>query len=388
MSDRSVIEQRARRELERLKQESLYRETRTTTARDGVFVDIDGHRVLSFASNDYLGLAAHPEIAETIAQLAKSIPVGAGASHLLGGHHEIHAQTARQFAAMVNKPAALLFSTGYMANLAIIGALLRRDDIVIADKLNHACLNDGAQLARAKLVRYPHRDMVRLEQLLAQYRGRHVLVCTDSVFSMDGTIAPLAEMARLCAAYDAVLLIDDAHGFGISGNGGGAGAMIDGEHVIVMATFGKAVGVAGAAVAACDWVIDSIINRARPYMFTTALSPLVAGAILRALELVQAGEDLRARLAENITLFRQSAKALSIPTTESTTQIQPIPIADIGQLSHVSEQLLRAHQIWIPAIRPPTVATGRLRMGISALHQPAHIETALAALAGLLAMRD
>ena len=287
------------RDLDERAAQGLLRQRRTLQSPQSPHIVVDGKKYLSFCSNDYLGLANHPQLIAALQQGAAQWGVGAGAAHLVSGHFEPHHQLELQLAAFVGKPAALLFSTGYMANLGVVQVLASKSDTVFADKLNHASLNDAMLLSRAAVKRYRHGDMVQLEQLLVQAQTGRKLIITDAVFSMDGNIAPLPELLALCERFDAWLLVDDAHGFGVlgeQGRGSLAHFGLDSPRVILMGTLGKAAGVFGAFVAAEQVVIDTLVNHAHSYVYTTATPPALAVALQQSLQLIEQGDALREHL--------------------------------------------------------------------------------------------
>jgi len=351
-------------------------------------VTVDGRDYLAFCSNDYLGLANHPRLIAAAREGAERYGVGAGASHLILGHsaahHALEDALARFVPQFVQSPRALLFSTGYMANLGVVTALAGRGDAVFADKLNHASLNDAALLSRAEFRRYPHRDLAVLERLLAASRARRRLVVTDAVFSMDGDLAPVPELLALCERYDAWLLLDDAHGFGVLG-AGGRGVLshfnLASPRVIYMATLGKAAGVCGAFVAAADEVIETLIQRARPYIYTTATPPLLAHTLLAGLDLIATEEWRRERLTQLAALLRARLRTKRWRLLPSPTAIQPLVIGANDAALRVSGQLAE-RGLLVPAIRPPTVprGTARLRISLSAAHDVDDVERLAAAL--------
>ncbi len=338
---------------------------------------VDGKSYLSFCSNDYLGLANHPQLIAALQQGAQQHGVGAGAAHLVSGHNATHHQLENELAAFVSKPAALLFSTGYMANLGVVQALVGNGDTVFADKFNHASLNDAMQLSRATVKRYRHNDMTQLAQLLEQAKSGRKLVITDAVFSMDGDLAPLLELLVLCEQHDAWLLIDDAHGFGVlgeQGRGSLAHFGIASKRVISMATLGKAAGVFGAFVAAEQVVIDMLINHARSYVYTTATPPALASALLESLQLIANGDELRGHLQRLIAQLRSGLRSLPWSVMPSATAIQPLLVGGNQAALNLSAGL-RERGIWVAAIRPPTVpqGTARLRITLSAAHRAADV---------------
>ena len=277
-------------ELRDLEAQGLLRSRRVLQSAQGAHVQIDGQEYLAFGSNDYLGLANHPALIASACSAAAQYGVGAGASHLIVGHSATHQQLEQALAAFVQLPAALTFSTGYMANLGILSALLGRDDLVLADKLNHASLNDAAVLSRARFQRYAHGNLIQLEGMLAAAKARRKLVVSDAVFSMDGDIAPVPELLALCERYDASLMLDDAHGFGVLGERG-RGVLqyfdIASPRIIYMATLGKAAGVFGAFVAGSEVLIQTLMQRARTYIYTTAFPPMLASALVTSLDLIR-----------------------------------------------------------------------------------------------------
>ena len=363
-------------QLTSLDDKGLRRRRRTLDCAQTAQVSVDGKTCLAFCSNDYLGLANHPELIAAAQAGATQYGVGAGASHLVLGHMRAHDELEQQLAAFVGLPRALLFSTGYMANLGIVTALLGREDAVFADRLNHASLNDACLLARAQFKRYAHHDLAQLERLLAATKARRKLIVVDAVFSMDGDIAPAPALLALAERYDAWLLLDDAHGFGVLGAGGRGVlehfAMRYTSRIIYMATLGKAAGVFGAFVAGHDTLIETLMQRARTYIYTTAMPPMLACAVSKSLVLIAAGAPLRKRLSENIIQLKQMlahGQPESWRLLPSLTAIQPLVIGDNRAATEVAEKLA-ARGVLVPAIRPPTVppGTARLRISLSAAH--------------------
>jgi len=361
-------------ELARLDSDDLRRRRRTTESAQGARIVINGRPYLSFASNDYLGLAAHPAIAEAACAAARQFGVGAGASHLLTGHHALHDAFETAFARFVGLPAALLFSTGYAANLGVITSLLGRHDTLFSDRLNHASLVDAAQLSGANHQRYRHNDLADLERRLAASRATTKLIATDAVFSMDGDIARVPALIALAQQYDAWLYFDDAHGFGVLGDKG-QGILATGDfpqdsRLIYLATLGKAAGVAGAAVAGSADLIEYLVNRARTWIYTTAQPPMLAAAALKSLELMAAGVERRAHLQALIGHLRTRLAQFPWQLMDSFTPIQPLVVGDNATALRLSQQLAQ-RGIWLPAIRPPTVpeGTARLRISLSAAHR-------------------
>jgi 8-amino-7-oxononanoate synthase len=372
------------RDLDERASQGLLRQRRALQSPQSPHIVVDGKAYLSFCSNDYLGLAGHPQLISSLQQGAALWGVGAGAAHLVSGHFEPHHQLELQLAAFAGKPSALLFSTGYMANIGVVQALAGKGDTVFADRLNHASLNDAMQLSRAVVKRYRHGDMAQLGQLLAQARSGRKLVITDAVFSMDGDLAPLPELLDLCERHDALLLVDDAHGFGVLGEKGRGSLShfgLDSPRIIYMATLGKAAGVFGAFVAAEQVVIDTLINHAHSYIYTTATPPALAVALQQSLGLIEKGDALRGHLQVLVAELQQGLKGLPWQLMCSETAIQPLLVGDNRPALELSEQL-RERGIWVAAIRPPTVpqGTARLRITLSAAHSEQDVEQLVEAL--------
>jgi 8-amino-7-oxononanoate synthase len=358
----------------------LTRSRRTLESAQGARVIVGGREIIAFASNDYLGLANDPVVVAAAREAASRWGAGAGASHLISGHFAPHAALETELAAFVRPCAsarALTFSTGYLANLAILTALGRRGDAIFADKLNHACLNDGALLSRAQLIRYPHVDVTALRARLAKSTAKRSLIATDAVFSMDGDLAPLPALLALAEEFDAWLVVDDAHGFGVLGEGRGTLAHfgLAAERVVYMGTLGKAAGVAGAFVAAHPAVIDTLIQSARPYIYTTAAPPLLAEALRASLAIIRDDAPRRAHLRALIARFRERMHALPWKLAESPTAIQPLVVGANSAAVALADALWR-RGFWVPAIRPPTVppGTARLRITLTAAHTPADVD--------------
>ena len=373
----------------------LRRERCVVESSQGARLRVDGREMLHFGSNDYLGLAGDHRVVAAAQTGAARYGVGAGASHLISGHFTAHDAIERELAAWVAPcvaSRALLFSSGYLANLAIVTALTGRGDAVFADKLNHACLNDAALLSRASFVRYAHGDPGALEKRLASSDARRKLIATDAVFSMDGDIAALGSLLELAEKYDAWLAVDDAHGFGVlgdtpdasrgnSGRGTLARLGLASERIVYMATLGKAAGVAGAFVAAHPSVIETLVQTARSYIFTTAAPPMLSCALTASLALMRDEPERRAHLFALIDRWRDLAGRLPWPTLPSPTAIQPLILGDNAEALRVSNALWK-RDIWVPAIRPPTVplGTSRLRITFSAAHSLADLDVLAGAL--------
>ena len=371
--------------LAQLASEGLLRRRRTLDAPCGPEAVIEGRRVIAFCSNDYLGLANHPALIAAARDAAERWGVGSGASHVVSGHLRPHAELEERLAAFVGQERALYFTTGYMANLAIAPTLVERNDAIFADKLNHASLIDAAQLARAEHIRYPHGDLDHLARRLAQSSARRKLILTDAVFSMDGDLAPLPELFALAERYDAWLVVDDAHGFGVLGPGGRGSLAHFGlppsPRLILMGTLGKAAGVSGAFVAGDRRVMEWLMQRARPYIFTTASSPIIAAALIASLELITNGDERRAHLQQLIARLQAGLSGLAQPLLPSPTAIQPLIIGGNEAAVQLAGQLFE-RSLWVPAIRPPTVPTGtaRLRISLSAAHSNDQMDALIQAL--------
>ena len=365
----------------------LYRERLVLASAQGVHIRVGDETLLSFCSNDYLGLANDPRVVAAFCAGAERYGAGAGASHLISGHTIAHQALEEELADFVGSPRALLFSTGYMANLGVVTALSDRHSIVFEDKLNHASLIDAARLTQAKVKRYPHADMERLTTMLADSAVPGV-IASDAVFSMDGDLAPLQRLLPLARAHKAWLLVDDAHGIGVLGPGGrGSLAHLDiatQAPVILMGTLGKAFGVFGAFVAGDEPLIETLIQHARTYIYTTALPPAVAEATRASLQIVRSEKWRRERLQSLVDRFVEQATQMGLSLTGARTPIQPV-ILGSPEAAVAASRTLRAQGILVPAIRPPTVAPGtsRLRITFSAAHEPAHVDRLLQALAQL-----
>jgi 8-amino-7-oxononanoate synthase len=355
-----------------LEARGLRRHRRVLESPQSARVVVDGRDYVAFCSNDYLGLAADPRLIAAACAGARTDGVGAGASHLILGHASSHHRLEAALARFVQLPRALVFSTGYMANLGTVTALVGRHDDIFADKLNHASLNDAAQLSRANFKRYAHADLGALERLLAASGARRKLVVTDAVFSMDGDIAPVPKLLKLCERFDAWLLLDDAHGFGVLGEAGGGVLRhfnVASPRIIYMATLGKAAGVSGAFVAGEPDMIETLIQGARTYIYTTAMPPLLAHALLASLDIIAREHGRRETLARLIEQLKTGVAGLRWQLMPATIAIQPLVIGGNVEVMRVSAALADCG-VLVPAIRPPTVPTGtaRLRISLSAAH--------------------
>lgn len=368
----------------------LTRRRRTIDSPCAAHMIVDGRDMIGFASNDYLGLAAHPQLVAAIAEGAQRYGAGSGGSHLLGGHSRAHAQLEDDLAAFaggfVDAPRALYFSTGYMANLAVLTALAGRGTTLFSDALNHASLIDGARLSRADVQIYPHADVEALSAMLDASDAQTKLIVTDSVFSMDGDVAPLAPLLALAERHGAWLVVDDAHGFGVlgpQGRGAVAQAALRSPHLVCVGTLGKAAGVSGAFVAAHTTVIEWLVQRARPYIFTTASAPAVAHAVSASLKIIAGdeGDERRAHLHALIERTRALLKETCWLPVDSHTAVQPLIIGANDATLDMAAALDR-EGLWVPAIRPPTVPAGtsRLRISLSAGHSHGDLDRLEAAL--------
>ena len=371
--------------LDTRQRESRYRHRKTLQSPQGVEVLVDGKKCLGFSSNDYLGLANHPAVITAFQQAANQYGVGSGASHLVSGHSAEHQALEEELAAFTNRPRAILFSTGYMANVGVIRALMGQGDLVVQDRLNHASLLDGGFLCRAQFERYVHADIDAAQALLTGNSGQRKLLATDGVFSMDGDLADLPALADIADQNNAWLMVDDAHGFGVLGETGRGIA----EHFamdidrlpILVGTLGKAFGTFGAFVAGSEALIESLIQFARTYIYTTALPPAVAAATRTVLILIDSESWRREKLQGLIAHFQQGAAARGISLMASPTPIQPVLIGDDAKVIRVGEYLLAAG-FWTGAIRPPTVPVGsaRLRITLTAEHTEEQVDGLLDAL--------
>jgi 8-amino-7-oxononanoate synthase len=353
-------------------------------------VTVDGRRAVDFCSNDYLALARHPDIASAMAAAAVRHGAGSGASHLVAGHGIEHARLEEELALFTGRARALLFSTGYMANLAVVGALAGGGEQVLLDRLCHASLIDAALLCRARFKRFAHADAAAAERALARGDGTAALIATDGVFSMDGDLAPLAELARLSRAHDCWLVVDDAHGLGVlgpTGRGSLEECGLDEKAVpVLVGTLGKAFGTFGAFVAGAADVIELLLQKARPYAYTTALPQPIAAATRQALRIAAREPWRREWVLSLARRFSQAAQQLGVPLMASTTPIQPVLLGSTARVLRAQEELLTAG-FWVVAIRPPTVASGssRLRVTLSAGHTEDQVDGLVEALGRIVA---
>ncbi|QEP42701.1 8-amino-7-oxononanoate synthase [Ectothiorhodospiraceae bacterium BW-2] len=379
-------------QLQQSRQQQRYRSRQRVTAVNGHRVVVNGQPLLNFCSNDYLGLSHHPQLIAAEQQGAARFGAGSGASHLISGHNHDHHRLEQALADLTGQEAALLFANGYMANLALLTTFSDRHDTLYCDKLNHASLIDGARLSRAKIKRYPHRDMATLSRLLEQSRQGSATIATDSIFSMDGTLAPLDQLYALTDPESTPsprwLIIDDAHAFAVLGPRGEGSLAHFGlpprDNVIQMGTLGKGAGVYGAFVAGSQQVVERLIQRGRSYIYTTALPPAIAAGLRQSIALIESEEGAirRQQLHHHIDHFRTLSQQLSLPISDSMSAIQPLLTGSETNALSWSAQL-QQRGFWVSAIRPPTVPEGgsRLRITLSASHTTADIEALVAALA-------
>ncbi len=373
--------------LQQRRDQQLYRSRPVLESAQGPVVTVGGQDYLAFCSNDYLGHANHPRVVKAFQDAANNFGVGSGASHLVCGHSKVHHQLEETLAELTGRPRALLFSTGYMANIGTVNALLDNKDYIFEDRLNHASLLDAGLSSGARFQRFPHGDIQSLENRLSRVSEGQVnegrkLIVVDGVFSMDGDIAPLPELAHLAHQHQAWLMVDDAHGIGVLGEHG-AGTL---EHLglgtndvpVLMATLGKGLGTAGAFVAGSEELIETLIQFARTYIYTTAIPPAVAAATLASVALLKEEPWRREHLRELIARFRQGAEQLGLTLMDSETAIQPLIIGEPKDALALSEAL-KQEGILIFAIRPPTVPAGtaRLRITLSAAHTPEQVDQLL-----------
>ncbi len=371
-------------QLEELRRAGLMRNRLTLESAQGPRIRIDGREHLAFCSNDYLGLAADARIVAAVVKAVQRYGVGSGASHLVTGHSVAHDRLENALAEFVRMPRALLFSTGYLANIGVVTALAGREDAIFSDALNHASLIDGIRLSHAQVVRFAHCDVNALGRALEQSQARSRFVVTEGVFSMDGDIAPLPAILELCERFDAWLLVDDAHGFGVLG-AEGRGVLehfgIASPRIIYVGTLGKAAGVSGAFVAGAATVVETVLQRARSYIYTTASPPFLAAAVEASLTIIREETWRRRRLSALIDLLKRGLRGSHARLSPSDTPIQPLIIGGNADAVRAS-QALREHGIIVPAIRPPTVpeGTARLRISLSSAHNEADVEGLVVAL--------
>lgn len=391
VAPRLNLEQRLAAELQRLRQADLYRVRRVVEGGHGVELSVEGRACVNFCSNDYLGLAADPRLAAAAKAALERCGTGSGASALISGYNREHARLEEDLADFLQRPRVLLFSSGWAANLGVLRGLLKRDDVVVADELNHASLIDGGRLSGAEYVRVPHGDLGGFGRALREARaaGRQALLVTDGVFSMDGDLADLPALSNLCEAREASLMVDDAHGFGVLGEQGrGSFELLSHPAqplpapLVHVATLGKSLGAAGAFAAGSETLIEYLVQRARSWVFSTAPPPAIAAAAREGLRILRAEPERRAALHANIRAFREGASALRLALSPSATPIQPLLLGEEVRALQLSRFLFE-RGYWVAAIRPPTVppGTSRLRITLSAAHSAAQIDGLLTALA-------
>ena len=363
----------------------MYRTLKVLGGAQSANTVIDGKRVVQLSSNNYLGLANHPRLKAAVIEAVEKYGSGSGASRLVCGNLKLNGALEDKIAQLKGKERALLFSTGYMANIGIITALVGEGDVIFSDELNHASIIDGCRMSKAETRVYPHKDMDALEKLLAKSdRFAHRLIITDGIFSMDGDIAPLPDLVGLTESYECMLMIDDAHATGVLGvHGGGTGEHFGLEDKIdvVMGTLGKALGGFGAFVAGSYRLREFLINKSRPFIFTTGLPPAVIASGIAALELLEEEPEIRERLWENVGFFRKEIEKLGFNTLESETQIIPVLVGDAPLAMRMGE-ILFEEGVSVQGIRPPTVPQGlsRLRITIMSTHTQNELESALKAM--------
>ncbi|CAH9019374.1 8-amino-7-oxononanoate synthase [Candidatus Nitrosacidococcus sp. I8] len=373
-------------DLEQRKAQSLYRYRKIIQGPQGSFIQVDDKKFLGFCSNNYLGLANHPKVHTAFIQGANQYGIGSGAAHLVTGHSQAHHDLEEALAEFVNRPRALLFSTGYMANIGVINALLGRQDLVIEDRLNHASLIDGGKFSGAEFKRYFHGDDSALKNILESSIHRRKLVVTDGVFSMDGDIAPLVALSTAAEQHNAWLMVDDAHGLGVLGDQGRGTLeylkLSENQVPILIGTLGKALGTFGAFVAGEEALIETLIQQARTYIYTTAPPPAVATATLASLQLTRSESWRREKLTFLIQHFRKGAAQLGLKLMDSITPIQPLVVGNSEKALEISQSLLKRGIFVIP-IRPPTVpqGTARLRITFTADHTEEQVNQLLDSLA-------
>lgn len=374
-------------ELDGLKEKGRYRFIRSVSTPAGVEIEIKGRRFVNFSSNDYLGLASHPELVRRAGDLAEKWGVGAGASRLICGNMEVHEQLEREIAEFKGTEAALVFSAGYMANLGIVSTLGSPETTVFSDELNHASIIDGCRLSRARVKVYRHRDVEHLEELLREDENPRKIIITDGVFSMDGDIAPLPELCDLKEKYGAILVVDDAHATGVIGEGGrGTGSHfgVSDRIDVQMGTFSKALGTYGAYICTSALVRDYFINRCRPFIFNTGIPPLIAALVLVALEYLRENPGIVLELKRKVDLFTETMTNEGFPVS-SETPIIPVIVGGDAETLEVSRRLLE-EGFFVYGVRPPTVpeGTGRLRITISAAHGDSQIVACARAVARVM----
>jgi 8-amino-7-oxononanoate synthase len=372
-------------QIDEIKRQGLYRSRRLLGSPQGVSINVDGQKLINFSSNDYLGLANHPDIVAAFKRAVAEYGVGSGSAHLICGHHRVHHQLEEELADFVDRDRVLLFANGYMANFGILSTLLGTGDAVFEDRLNHASLLDGGKMSGARFHRYQHGDSGHLKKILNRSRARKKIIATDGVFSMDGDLAPMSDLVALANNNNALLMVDDAHGLGVIGRKGGgvleAFQLTQHDVPVLMATLGKGFGTYGAFVAGSESLIDFLIQKARTYIFTTALPPALAEATRASLKLIIQDVWRREKLESLSIRLRDGLRQLGLDLIDSQSAIHAIVIGNNDRTSEISSKLLNMG-IFASAIRPPTVPKGRarLRITLSANHQDHDVDRLLAAL--------
>ena len=376
-------------ELNKIKESGLYRNLKAVENAQDTHIEIEGKTYLSFCSNNYLGLANHPSVVKAVKDAVEVYGWGAGASRLVSGNMTLHETLEKEISKFKRKEAAIVFPTGYMANLGAISTLVSRGDLVVCDKLNHASIIDGCRLSGADFRVYAHCNMEKLENILKKSsKYNRILIVTDSVFSMDGDLAPLPDLVKISAKYNAMLMVDEAHGTGVFGeNGRGVVEHFNlGKEVdVVMGTLSKAIGSLGGYVSSDIELISYLRNKARSFMYTTALPPAVCAASIAGIKLIQENPSMRVSLWHNVRFIKDKLRLLNINTISSESQIIPILIGDTKKAVNISK-LLYESGILIPAIRPPTVPvnTSRLRMTVMSSHTQSDLERLIQILSDVL----
>jgi 8-amino-7-oxononanoate synthase len=366
-------------EIDQRKKDGLFRVRKTLDSAQGPLVTIDDNEFLNFSSNDYLGLANNEILKSAMIDAINEYGLGAGSSQLVVGHSKPHQKLEQKLASFLKRDAALVFPSGYQANLAVASALVDKNTVVVQDKLNHASLIDAARLSEGKFVRYRHKDLKHLELLLEKHKKHNLIIMTDGVFSMDGDYAPLVEIADLCKTYNATLIVDDAHGLGVLGESGAGlpeeSGLNQDQLPLLIGTFGKSFGVSGAFVSGSALHIEAFIQKARAYIYTTAILPSIASTIDRAIDLVIDGDHLRQHIKTLVKSYKKKSNELGLKINESESHIQPFVIGGCNETVALSNELYK-DKILATAIRPPTVPNGtsRLRLSITAAHNEEQVE--------------
>jgi 8-amino-7-oxononanoate synthase len=367
-------------EINQRKEKGLFRSRKVLRSAQGPLIKIDDKELINFSSNDYLGLANHEQLKAHMKKAIDEYGIGAGSSQLVVGYSEPHEKLEHKLASFLKREAALVFSTGYQANLAVASVLINSNTIVLQDKLNHASLIDAARLSDGRLVRYRHNDVRHLESLLKKHKQQDLLVMTDGVFSMDGYYAPLIEITELCKRYNALLLVDDAHGIGVLGDAGGGLLeelnLDQGQVPLLIGTFGKSFGAAGAFVSGSQLHIEAFIQKARTYIYTTALLPSLAETLVHAIDIVSNGKQERDHIKSLIKHYKFIMSESGLTIEKSNSHIQPFIVGDAEAVMSLGDALYKDN-ILAATIRPPTVPkdTARLRISITALHSKEHIDS-------------